>query len=213
MEPLQSLLAESPENPPGARGPALSRDAQSRWLLEFERAQLARHSRQPRQSTPAAPAADALETDARTRAASARVTADVRRGEGAAREQRFAAPSTLERGAHTTSEVRARSVHNTPAGGEARVARDDFSKAAALRQPQQPQRPVPVTWPKVHIHAHWNGDSAQLWLRDATLDATERQRLAARLRAQFRRAGWRLERLTVNGENLTEEDLSWPSKR
>jgi hypothetical protein len=61
----------------------------------------------------------------------------------------------------------------------------------------------------VNVHAHWNGSGLELWVRDASLDAGARQRLAARLRAQLR-----VQRIAVNGEEIyQEEKTSWPSKR
>jgi hypothetical protein len=208
MESLPSITGDTPEAAPRPAGPL--REAQSRWLLEFERAQLARQSRQPRPSVPAAPAADAFEPPPRARAASTPMTPEARRGERATLEQRAARPSSLVRDIQAAAHVRAKGFQNTPGGGEARVARDDFSKATVTRPPQQPQRPVPVTWPRVNVHAQWNGAGVEIWVRDASLDESGRRRLAARLRAQLRG----LDRLTVNGEAIYQEErTSWPSKR
>jgi len=69
---------------------------------------------------------------------------------------------------------------------------------------------VPVTWPRVNLHAHWNGAGLELWVRDASLDAQARERLALQLRRELRG----LERLTVNGETIYQEEHDiWPSKR
>jgi len=208
MDPLQSALA-APDTAAGTRtaGP---REPEARWRLELERAQLARQSRQAAGSAPSAPsAASGRETEAPGRSAlPSDLQAQRRSGDRFLSQQHAATSRAVERKSDPVDGVRSTRSANPPGGGEARVSRSEFGRTAAPL-PRPAARPVPVTWPKVNVHAQWNGAGVQVWVRDASLDATARERLASRLRTQLR-----LERLTVNGETIYhEEEIAWPSKQ
>lgn len=210
MEPVPTALQESPERPAGARVPGMSRELQSRWLLELERAQLAQGSRLPRTGGPsAALAANGARTFARARNAAAPAASPASPPrEAAAMEQRARAKDAPAR-EFEQPVVRSREqALNAPADREARPARDAAKTAPAEPLPRA-RRPVPVTWPRVNVHARWNGSGVEVWVRDASLDSAQRLQLAARLRAQVHH----LVRLTVNGDEIDyEENTAWPSK-
>jgi len=210
MDPLQSA-AGAADSATGTRTPAGPRNAQARWQLELERAQLAQQSRQAaaRAAAPATPAEGGVETRARAPGATTQAPAMAQVGRERAAPGRPGAASAAAKAENSAaSAAPVKQTQSQPGGGEARIVRDEASRAVAL--PARPAaRPVPVTWPKVNVHARWNGAGVEVWVRDASLDAGARERLASRLRAQLR-----LERLTVNGETIySEENTTWRSKQ
>lgn len=208
MDPLQSALA-APETAAGTR-PAGPREPEARWRLELERAQLARQSRQAAASAPAAAsAAGGAQIEAPARSASpADPQAQRRSGDRSSAQQAAATSRAVEGKSDAAGSVRSTHTQNLPGGGEARVSRNETGRTAALL-PRPAARPVPVTWPKVNVHAQWNGAGVEVWVRDASLDAMARERLASRLRLQLR-----LKRLTVNGETIyQQEETAWRSKQ
>jgi hypothetical protein len=214
-DPLRPA-AESPESAAGARTPAGPRDAQARWLAEFERAQLARQSVQQhaqQRAAPSTPPAAAPEAAARARNGEplADLQAQAAKGERLPPQRAQGAQSAPALRPDVAAQARAGQAQGPAAGAEARVTREPITRAAPPPAPPQNGKPVPVTWPKVNAHAQWNGSGIEVWIRDASLDQASRQRLVARLRAQL----GRLDRLTVNGEDIIsrEEGTSWPSKR
>ncbi len=209
MDPLRSAAA-APDMAAGTRTSAGPRDPEARWRLELERAQLARQSRQAAASAPPAASAESGgRVDAPSRSAlPAEPQAARRSGDRASPPQHAATPASVEGKSAAAGSVRSTQTQNLPGGGEARVSRSEIGSTAILL-PRPAARPVPVTWPRVNVHAQWNGAGVEVWVRDASLDASARERLASRLRMQLR-----LERLTVNGETIyQEEQLSWRSKR
>ncbi len=209
MDPLRSAAA-APDTAAGTRTSAGPRDPEARWRLELERAQLARQSRQAAASAPAVASAESgAQVDAPARSAlPADPQAQRRSGDRASPPQHAATSAAVAGKSEVAGPVRSAHPQNLPGGGEARVSRNEIG-STAVRLPRPAARPVPVTWPRVNVHAQWNGTGVEVWVRDASLDAAGRERLASRLRMQLR-----LERLTVNGETIDqEEQLSWRSKR
>jgi hypothetical protein len=206
---IRPVAGES--TPDDAAPRATPRDAHSRWLLELERAQLARQARQRQAGdAPTRPPENAFETQAKPRDASQSANSPHgRSGERHVGQQSTPAQSGTVVSRSGPGQQSGTATQNLPVSGEARIAREEAARTAAPAAPRPAARPVPVTWPKVNVHAHWNGAALEVWVRDATLGDKARRRLAARLRGELP-----LERLTVNGEEIyREENTAWPSKR
>jgi hypothetical protein len=71
---------------------------------------------------------------------------------------------------------------------------------AEARPAFQPPLPNPTAWRRVNVHAYRGEDAVDVWVRDASLDEREQERLAAELRAGLSRRGERLGTLVVNGQ-------------
>ena len=209
-DPLHAAGMASDTLPDAAPAPALPRNAQARWLQELERAQLARQSRQARQAGGRSAAQDVTKDRGSQHKSLDSAPAPESRQQSAMQQRRFQELVPNMRASSARPEPHVRPAPGPQAAGEARIAREPASGGTPVAAPRAAAKPVPVSWPKVNVHAHWNGEGLELWVRDASLDAQARARLAARLRRELHG----LERLTVNGETIySEEHNPWPSKR
>ena len=206
-DPLQ-IAGAAPDSAAEAT-PGLPRNAQARWLQELERAQLARQSRQARQANMAPAPQDRAEQRVAPRKSEIQSELQQRR-DASAQQRRFQEFASNMRASSSLADPHVRPADGSQGAGEARIARAPEVRSAPLPAPRPAAKPVPMSWPKVNVHAHWNGEGLELWVRDASLDAHARERLAARLRREL----YGLQRLTVNGETIySEEQNPWPSKR
>lgn len=210
--PGNPSLVPAPESPQGWQG---WRNAQARWRLELERAQLARAASVRTAEAPRTPPQPAGEESRRERQPGA--TTSLR------------TPGMAWKEAAGSSRVFSLAVEETAMTASARpgeaAAGEAASPGASPARPVAPARSAPVAlasralfarpqWPAIHVHAAASGAGVQVSIRDASLGEARLREVAGRLRAHLRAAGQRLARLTVNGQEILSEEVdSCPSTR
>jgi hypothetical protein len=216
---MSDSSAIGPESKASVQGPSSAqgwqgwRNAQERWRLELERAQLARAASVRSAEAPRTPPAPGTPEAAAARL----ITMPPGSRKHPVGEKQGGAPSS---GFSPSEEENAATTSITP--GET-PAGEAAPQGASPARPDAPGRaaPVPLTrgapagralfarpqWPEIQVHAAASGAGVEVSIRDASLGEARLREVAARLRAHFRSAGQRLARLTVNGQEIFSEEV------
>jgi len=184
---------------------ALPRDEADRWRLELERAQMAHD---PSSAQDAARARAAEHRPSMPSRVLPRPAAPIPAAPG---ERNVDLPlvSTLSRDSTTptAADVRERSANSPPCASPPFYAQNEWTARAestnsdSVPEASSSRSQYPVKhWPPVNAHACVDGDSAALWVRDASLTDSDRTALALRLQSAMRTIGFDVRALAINGE-------------
>ncbi len=206
MNPFE-LLGSQVAAPQGARPDGervLSPGVAARWLYELERAQwalrgvresgasISDHTQTQKEAVLPAASVKQVEPGQAARSVGASRSANTMRGTGAPARSvetgEVAPPLSENSGEPSGMPEQASQRYNERSTARA-IARLPDESIVRKRE-----------WSRVNAHAYSDGESADVWVRDAALDTHERPRLATELRTRLGAAGLRLGTLVVNGE-------------
>jgi hypothetical protein len=206
MDPLAAFMKGI--QPADDAAPAAVRpDASARWRQELERAQWSRRAAERPASSPSASTSESASSRAAARSSQER-----RQGPG----QASAGPNTNTYRSSAAPGVGTSGTKFVLPPGRSVEQHTTFNAVPQARpQPQEaagepPQatgtpQPQRVVWQRVNVHAMLRDGSADVWVRDASLERAGRRRLAVQLGERLRAAGLRPGALYLNGEEISAD--------